>query len=110
MVKKRGLYFQAIAKAAEGRLDIEIVDSFLYEARKAANREDYTLAAQHYERVFHVWQILVDSTKSGSLAQYRELMMPVLIEYQNVLNQLGRAGKVIEVQTAIDNLKKLDSL
>ncbi len=105
MVKKEdSFYFQAIAEAASGRLDIKVVESSLYQARRAANREEYLLAAKHYQRVFHVWEVLFQCTERAGIVQHKEMIVPALNEYVDVLRQLERQKKTHEVLAAIERL------
>lgn len=108
MVKKGdSLYFQAIAEAASGKLDIKVIDFSLYQARKAANREDYSTAARHYQRVFHVWQVFFQSADPSVALSFKEVILPALNEYVAVLQQLDRQERAQEVSTAINSLSDL---
>lgn len=103
-MKKESLYFQAIAEAAAGRLDIEIIESSLYKARRAANREEYALAARHYEGVFQIWEVYFAAASRENFEERRLLILPVLSEYMDVLRQLRREKRLLDVQAAMTKL------
>ncbi|MBY0552152.1 MAG: hypothetical protein K2W95_33035 [Candidatus Obscuribacterales bacterium] len=104
-MKKDSLYFQAIAEAAAGRLDIEVLESSLYKGRRAVNREEYSLAARYFEGVFQVWEIYVAAEKKEDVGMHREFIRPALSDYASTLTQLRRTQRLQDVQAALDRIK-----
>lgn len=105
-MKKDSLYFQAIAAAAEGRLDIETVESSLYKGRKAVNREEYSLAARYFEGVFQICEVFCAAGKAENADYHRDFILTALTEYASVLVHLRRTERLQSVQGAIDRLSQ----
>lgn len=103
-LKKDSLYFQAIAEAAAGRLDIKVLESSLYKGRRAVNREEYSLAARYFEGVFQIWEIYAAAEKTEDILIHRDFILPALSEYASMLTHLRRTQRLQDVQAAIELL------